>query len=166
MNKCTKPNCDCVEIAEQKNGGNPVKSYPCLHSDFDADQEKQPVKEEKEVPKEDIMVVTNCTFPHCIGDDDCCKNPTPLQAVDANKDNPLLTKLKAMQNESFEGWSEDAKNGYLTAVITIQEFGAQWQQSQSDIIKLIEGEMQHQDKFLVVNLHDYLTHLLTKYQAL
>ena len=27
---CTKPNCDCIEIAEQKNGGDPVKNYPCL----------------------------------------------------------------------------------------------------------------------------------------
>ena len=27
---CTKPNCNCIEIAEQKNGGNPVKSYECL----------------------------------------------------------------------------------------------------------------------------------------
>lgn len=29
-NKCLKPNCDCLEKAEQANGGNPVKSYPCL----------------------------------------------------------------------------------------------------------------------------------------
>lgn len=28
--KCEKPNCRCVEIAEAKNGGNPVKNYPCL----------------------------------------------------------------------------------------------------------------------------------------
>ena len=30
MKECTKPNCNCIEIAEQNNGGNPVKSYPCL----------------------------------------------------------------------------------------------------------------------------------------
>lgn len=29
MRKCTKPDCDCIKIGEQKNGG-PVKSYPCL----------------------------------------------------------------------------------------------------------------------------------------
>lgn len=29
---CTKPNCDCVEKAIEANGGNDVKSYPCLHS--------------------------------------------------------------------------------------------------------------------------------------
>lgn len=28
--KCTSPDCDCIEIAEIKNGGNPVKSYECL----------------------------------------------------------------------------------------------------------------------------------------
>lgn len=28
--KCEKPYCDCLDIAEDKNGGNPVKSYPCL----------------------------------------------------------------------------------------------------------------------------------------
>lgn len=25
---CTKPNCNCIEVAEKENGG-PVKSYPC-----------------------------------------------------------------------------------------------------------------------------------------
>lgn len=30
MKQCTKPNCECVAIAERKNGGNPVKNYPCL----------------------------------------------------------------------------------------------------------------------------------------
>lgn len=29
--KCTKPDCDCLEIAEQKAGGQ-VKNYPCLVS--------------------------------------------------------------------------------------------------------------------------------------
>lgn len=28
--KCTKPDCDCLEIAIEKNGGTDVKSYPCL----------------------------------------------------------------------------------------------------------------------------------------
>lgn len=32
---CTKPNCNCVEQAELKNGGNPVKSYPCLAAQSD-----------------------------------------------------------------------------------------------------------------------------------
>jgi hypothetical protein len=36
MKKCTKPNCNCIEIAEQKNGGQPVKSYQCL-ADYDDD---------------------------------------------------------------------------------------------------------------------------------
>lgn len=27
---CTKPHCRCVELAEKRNGGDPVKSYPCL----------------------------------------------------------------------------------------------------------------------------------------
>jgi len=27
---CNKPLCRCIEIAEQKNSGNPVKDYPCL----------------------------------------------------------------------------------------------------------------------------------------
>lgn len=30
MNKCTKPDCDCLEIAIENNGGTDVKSYPCL----------------------------------------------------------------------------------------------------------------------------------------
>lgn len=30
MNKCTKPDCDCIQIAVEKNGGTDVKSYPCL----------------------------------------------------------------------------------------------------------------------------------------
>jgi len=28
--KCDKSSCKCIEIAEIKNGGNPVKSYECL----------------------------------------------------------------------------------------------------------------------------------------
>ena len=31
IGKCTKPDCDCLEIAEQKAGGQ-VKNYPCLVS--------------------------------------------------------------------------------------------------------------------------------------
>lgn len=33
MKGCTKPNCDCIEIAEREAGG-PVKSYQCLHADY------------------------------------------------------------------------------------------------------------------------------------
>ncbi len=40
--KCEKPNCRCVEIAEVRNGGNPVKSYPCLAKVSDIEQLKQP----------------------------------------------------------------------------------------------------------------------------
>lgn len=29
MKECTKPNCDCIEIAEAKSGGL-VRDYPCL----------------------------------------------------------------------------------------------------------------------------------------
>lgn len=39
MSKCTKPNCNCIEIAEAKNGGQPVKEYPCLAGN-DADELK------------------------------------------------------------------------------------------------------------------------------
>lgn len=34
--ECIKPNCDCLAIAEKRNDGNPVKSYPCLHADQEA----------------------------------------------------------------------------------------------------------------------------------
>lgn len=30
--KCTKPNCDCLQKAIEKNSGDDVKSYPCLHN--------------------------------------------------------------------------------------------------------------------------------------
>lgn len=30
VNGCTKPDCDCIAKAEEKNGGNPVKQYECL----------------------------------------------------------------------------------------------------------------------------------------
>lgn len=31
VNKCTKPDCDCIQKAIEKNGGDEVKSYPCLY---------------------------------------------------------------------------------------------------------------------------------------
>ena len=34
----------------------------------------------------------------------------------------LKQKLELMQKDSFIGWSEDSKNGYLTAVITIDNW--------------------------------------------
>ena len=33
----------------------------------------------------------------------------------------LLEYIKKLQNESFECWSEDAKNGYLTALKSVEE---------------------------------------------
>lgn len=45
---CTKPNCNCIEIAEQKNGGNPVKSYECL-SPYPIDLAKREFKKQSEV---------------------------------------------------------------------------------------------------------------------
>ena len=35
--KCTKPDCDCIEQAELKAGG-PVKSYPCLKAKYVEDE--------------------------------------------------------------------------------------------------------------------------------
>jgi len=32
--RCTKPNCDCLDKAMEANGGNGVKSYPCLRMDI------------------------------------------------------------------------------------------------------------------------------------
>lgn len=40
---CEKPNCNCIEIAERNNGGNPVKSYPCRAKVSDMDKEKSSV---------------------------------------------------------------------------------------------------------------------------
>lgn len=37
------------------------------------------------------------------------------------KDN-FLDKIKDLKEQSFEGWSEDAVNGYLTALETVAEF--------------------------------------------
>lgn len=34
----------------------------------------------------------------------------------------ILTKLESMINDSFEGWNEDSKKGYMTSAITIQQF--------------------------------------------
>jgi len=34
----------------------------------------------------------------------------------------LFSKLTAMEEDSFEGWSKEAKKGYLTAVKTLKEF--------------------------------------------
>lgn len=42
---CTKPNCDCVEKAEEKNGG-PVKyGYPCLHHDIEEEMKSTVAKD-------------------------------------------------------------------------------------------------------------------------
>jgi hypothetical protein len=41
MSTCTKPDCDCLEKAEEANGGQPVKNYPCLAATVeDFSQEK------------------------------------------------------------------------------------------------------------------------------
>ena len=32
--RCTKPDCDCLDKAMEANGGNGVKSYPCLRMDI------------------------------------------------------------------------------------------------------------------------------------
>lgn len=37
---CSKPNCNCIEIAEKINGGNPVKNYECRAKISDIEQEK------------------------------------------------------------------------------------------------------------------------------
>lgn len=42
--KCTKPNCNCIEIAEKKNGGQPVKNYECLADTLDVIRDLNTVK--------------------------------------------------------------------------------------------------------------------------
>ena len=47
VNKCTKPDCACLEEAERLNGGQPVKNYACLaksDSDFTKEKSKIPNK--------------------------------------------------------------------------------------------------------------------------
>jgi len=33
----------------------------------------------------------------------------------------LIEYMNKLESESFEGWSEEAKRGYLTAIISIRE---------------------------------------------
>lgn len=33
----------------------------------------------------------------------------------------ILNYIKKLKSESFEGWSDDEKNGYLTACVSIEE---------------------------------------------
>lgn len=62
-NKCSKPNCDCVEQAEKKAGG-PVKSYPCLAEGFEKTalilktQTIDMLKKQNDVLKQHLLKIT------------------------------------------------------------------------------------------------------------
>lgn len=61
--KCTKPDCDCLEIAEQKAGGQ-VKSYPCLasHTEFTKEKSSKTEKSKLETLISELRVEEENAF--------------------------------------------------------------------------------------------------------
>lgn len=39
----------------------------------------------------------------------------------------LAEYIKKLKNGSFEGWSEEAQQGYLTAIVSVEAFAAKWE---------------------------------------
>lgn len=59
---CARPNCNCLEIAEEKAGG-PVKSYPCLANDFSEQDEKEKLKQAKPIDIEKLLSKVDLSNP-------------------------------------------------------------------------------------------------------
>jgi len=47
--RCTKPDCDCLDKAMEANGGNGVKSYPCLRMDIGNFEKTKPADTTDEI---------------------------------------------------------------------------------------------------------------------
>lgn len=89
---CTKPDCDCLERAEEANNGQEVKSYPCLAG---ADQRKaqlidatQRLAEGKcRICGQSLCAVGSPDNRYCPQCDDISKEPIPpsIQAIKESK---------------------------------------------------------------------------------
>lgn len=49
----------------------------------------------------------------------------------------MLEYIKQLRNESFEGWSDDAKNGYLTALKSVEERFTSTNTTRNEILRCI-----------------------------
>jgi hypothetical protein len=73
--------------------------------------------------KEDIYTGENC-LPMFDTKEECelwCKNDSPFASPKVGETKSIVNQITELENQSFEGWSDDAINGYLTACKTIKE---------------------------------------------
>jgi hypothetical protein len=98
-----------------------IKEYswvPVLESDEDKDNYVPGQYETK-----DIYQGENC-LPQFDTKEECelwCKSESPYASPKVGETKSIVNQITELENQSFEGWSDDAINGYLTACKTIKE---------------------------------------------
>lgn len=70
----------------------------------------------------------------------------------------VVDYANSLKNQSFEGWSEDSKNGYLTAIESIVKYTTQSQQPKTGLIcqgNCIATHKEHKGLVQQVRVHGF-----------
>ncbi len=124
MKECKFPDCDCIEKAEEKNGGRPIKNYECLYAENNCLNKSQLATDgREELEKENEITVSQLreTVKELQKENINYKNYT-LKAIGYKDQITALQsslKEKEKECEELKGWKESM----ISVMPPIQEIG-------------------------------------------